>query len=81
MGLLLDAPNDPAVLSEKGEFKVFVTNDLTEKVANEAVNANANFIVSYHPTPFRAMRRVDRAGKLLSLYFTCVRTTRKFEDV
>eukprot|EP00397_Hematodinium_sp_SG-2012_P059176 GEMP01075546.1.p1 GENE.GEMP01075546.1~~GEMP01075546.1.p1 ORF type:complete len:291 (+),score=63.22 GEMP01075546.1:25-873(+) len=33
-------------------FKVFLTNDLTEKVAKEAVSKEAHMIVTYHPTPF-----------------------------
>eukprot|EP01138_Halocafeteria_seosinensis_P009587 gb/GECG01009797.1/.p1 GENE.gb/GECG01009797.1/~~gb/GECG01009797.1/.p1 ORF type:complete len:111 (+),score=8.32 gb/GECG01009797.1/:1-333(+) len=69
VGLLLDSETSQRDGNAKEPLRVFLTNDLTEKVAQEAARAQANFIVSYHPTPFKAMRKVDREGK-----WYCVRT-------
>lgn len=37
---------------------VFLTNDLTEDVLEEAIGVNANLIVSYHPSIFVPFKRV-----------------------
>jgi len=40
------------------KFKVFLTNDLTEKVAQEAIKEQAHMIISYHPTPFSKFNKL-----------------------
>ena len=37
---------------------VFLTNDLTEPVLDEAVKASADLIISYHPPLFRPFKRL-----------------------
>lgn len=37
---------------------VFLTNDLTEDVLEEAESVNANLIVSYHPPVFAPFKRI-----------------------
>lgn len=37
---------------------VFLTNDLTEDVLEEAVGVNANLIVTYHPLIFSPFKRI-----------------------
>lgn len=38
--------------------KILLTNDLTENVLDEAVESNANLIVSYHPPIFSGLKRL-----------------------
>nr|ALS04877.1 NIF3-like protein 1 [Pseudodiaptomus poplesia] len=52
VGLLLE-PTGTKVIN-----KIFVTNDLTEPVLREAVDANSDMILSYHPPIFRPMKRL-----------------------
>lgn len=66
-GLLLDSssPATSGAASGSGDgatFRVFVTNDLTEKVAEEALVKRAQVIVTYHPTPFRGMKKITRSS-------------------
>lgn len=37
---------------------VFLTNDLTEDVLEEAQNVKANLIISYHPPLFKSFKRI-----------------------
>lgn len=39
---------------------MLVTNDLTEKVAQEAIAKAVHAVVTYHPSPFRSMKRISR---------------------
>eukprot|EP01119_Soliformovum_irregulare_P011432 TRINITY_DN2857_c0_g1_i1.p1 TRINITY_DN2857_c0_g1~~TRINITY_DN2857_c0_g1_i1.p1 ORF type:complete len:402 (+),score=118.24 TRINITY_DN2857_c0_g1_i1:173-1378(+) len=39
--------------------KIFMTNDLTEAVLEEAIASGANLIFSYHPPIFSAMKRLN----------------------
>ena len=50
VGLLVE----PSIFAsnEKSIKKILLTNDLTTKVMQEAVNINANMIISYHPPIF-----------------------------
>mmetsp|Transcript_20242 Transcript_20242/g.51444 ORF Transcript_20242/g.51444 Transcript_20242/m.51444 type:complete len:296 (+) Transcript_20242:35-922(+) len=58
VGLLVDPP---MLGDAPGPYNILLTNDLTEKVAMEALRKKANAIVSYHPTPFRKSNRFDRS--------------------
>ena len=40
--------------------KVLLTNDLTPKVLQEAVNFNANVVISYHPPLFVSFKRISQ---------------------
>lgn len=54
VGLLLE-PSEPLAVQ-----KVFVTNDLTEPVLDEAIAGHANLIVSYHPPIFAKLNRITQ---------------------
>lgn len=53
VGLLIE-PNN---IQQRIEC-VFLTNDLTEDVLDEAETVNANLIVSYHPPVFVPFKRI-----------------------
>merc|ERR1712227_25365 len=40
--------------------KVLLTNDLTPKVLQEAINFNANVVISYHPPLFVSFKRISQ---------------------
>lgn len=52
VGLLVE-PSPPHTVSN-----LFLTNDLTERVMEEAVSQKADLILSYHPPIFKALTRV-----------------------
>ncbi|XP_045703586.1 NIF3-like protein 1 [Phyllostomus hastatus] len=52
VGLLVE-PSPPHTVNT-----LFLTNDLTEEVMEEALQKKADFILSYHPPIFRPMKRV-----------------------
>uniref|UniRef100_A0A452HFY4 NIF3-like protein 1 n=1 Tax=Gopherus agassizii TaxID=38772 RepID=A0A452HFY4_9SAUR len=52
VGLLVE-PSPPHTVST-----LFLTNDLTEEVMQEALQKKANLILSYHPPIFRALKRI-----------------------
>jgi len=55
VGLLVE-PSAPHVVQ-----KLMLTNDLTEPVLNEAISANTDMIVSYHPPLFSSIKRLSGA--------------------
>jgi dinuclear metal center YbgI/SA1388 family protein len=42
--------------------KIFLTNDLTEKVLEEAIASKASFILTYHPLIFAPLKRLTRSN-------------------
>jgi putative NIF3 family GTP cyclohydrolase 1 type 2 len=40
---------------------MFITNDLTEPVLNEAIKLGVNLIVSYHPAIFYPLKRLTQS--------------------
>lgn len=42
--------------------KIFLTNDLTENVALEAVEKNVDLIISYHPPIFASIKRIVQSS-------------------
>jgi hypothetical protein len=52
VGLLIE-PTEPKNISH-----ILLTNDLTEKVMQEAIDIEANMIISYHPPIFKALKSV-----------------------
>jgi putative NIF3 family GTP cyclohydrolase 1 type 2 len=52
--------------------KVFITNDLTEPVLKEAIHLKSDFIVSYHPTPFRSFKKVVNTDRTARIVLECV---------
>lgn len=53
VGLLVD----PMV--QKSITNILLTNDLTEKIVNEAVELGAGLIVTYHPNIFEGIKSVN----------------------
>lgn len=52
--------------------KVILTNDLTEKVMDEAISLEANFILTYHPLIFAGLKRItqnDWKARIISRCF------------
>eukprot|EP00756_Hemistasia_phaeocysticola_P064416 Hpha_TRINITY_DN7777_c0_g1::TRINITY_DN7777_c0_g1_i2::g.85468::m.85468 len=48
--------------------RLFLTLDLTEKVVREAERSGAHVIITYHPTPFRGLKKIhgsDPAGQIV----------------
>lgn len=68
VGLLVDHVEDVAVEGSK----VMVTNDLTEKVVDEAARRGASGIVSYHPTLFRGAKSVTRGSAQGRVLLKCI---------
>lgn len=40
--------------------RIFLTNDLTERVLQEAVENHADLIISYHPPIFAPLKRITQ---------------------
>lgn len=57
VGVLIDS-----VATEGDGCKVFLTNDLTELVLDEAIAVGATFVVTYHPTPFSKVKKLSFAN-------------------
>ncbi|CAI5759206.1 unnamed protein product [Candida verbasci] len=56
-GLLVDSSfEDSSTISKT--IKILLTIDLTQSVAEEAVNKNVNFILAYHPFIFRGLKSI-----------------------
>ena len=68
VGLLVDYPPSKT----KRIRKVFITNDLTEPVLKEAIHLKSDFIVSYHPTPFRSFKKVVGTDRTARIVLECV---------
>lgn len=54
VGLLVE-PSTPHIV-----HKLFLTNDLTEDVLDEAIEVSSDFILSYHPPIFRGIKRITQ---------------------
>jgi dinuclear metal center YbgI/SA1388 family protein len=56
VGLLVE-PSQPKTIE-----RIFLTNDLTEKVMEEAIQTKASMILSYHPPIFAPLKRLTQAS-------------------
>lgn len=62
VGLLIE-PTEP-----KNVSRILLTNDLTEKVMQEAVDLQTDLIVSYHPPIFAPLKRLTtNAWKVINI--------------
>lgn len=52
--------------------KIFLTNDLTENVAMEAVEKNVDLIISYHPPIFASMKRIVQSNWKQRIVSICI---------
>ena len=55
VGLLVDATRSHV----DGPYRVLLTNDISPLVLDEAVDLKVDLLLSYHPTPFSALKRFD----------------------
>eukprot|EP00939_MAST-03C_sp_MAST-3C-sp1_P001514 g1514.t1 len=65
VGLLVDQARDSPV------SRIFLTNDLTEPVLQEAIERRAQFVVTYHPTPFRKFKKLTRKDPVGRIVLRC----------
>ncbi|KAF2359477.1 GTP cyclohydrolase 1 type 2/Nif3 [Trinorchestia longiramus] len=65
VGLLVE----PSSLSVS---KIFLTNDLTEPVLEEAIAGEAVFILSYHPPVFKPLKKITRSHWKERIVGTCL---------
>ncbi|VUZ52868.1 unnamed protein product [Hymenolepis diminuta] len=66
VGLLIQ-PSSPITIK-----RIFLTNDLTEPVLNEAISNGANFIISYHPPVFRPFKRLTQNSAKERIIVKCI---------
>ena len=52
-------------------FKVLITNDLTEKIVQEAIDHEVQAVVTYHPTPFRTPKKLQRGDHISRVVLAC----------
>jgi dinuclear metal center YbgI/SA1388 family protein len=55
---LLNFGNSIFFSSRRDVKRILLTNDLTERVMQEAISRNSDLIISYHPPIFSALKRV-----------------------
>jgi hypothetical protein len=75
VGLLVDATArfGASAAGAGGAYRVYLTNDLTPAVLDDAVTRAANLIVTYHPTPFSAMKAFSMGKHASRVVLTCAR--------
>lgn len=68
VGLLVDhVDGESAPVS-----RVLLTNDLTARVLEEAIREQVQLIITYHPTPFRPVKKITRETFVGKLILQCV---------
>ena len=65
-GLLIE-PSPPHTVAS-----MLITNDLTEVVAREAVEKQANLILSYHPPIFKPLKQLTQSQWKERIVIKCV---------
>ena len=70
VGLLIDTL---AVHRAGTPYTVLFTNDLTPKVMEEAIAANARLVITYHPTPFSALKQFRAENPTAKIILECAR--------
>lgn len=66
VGLLVE-PSSPHTVS-----RMLLTNDLTEPVLDEAIRMKTDFILSYHPPIFAAVKRLLQSSWKERLLVKCI---------
>eukprot|EP00040_Diaphanoeca_grandis_P029828 m.175478 g.175478 ORF g.175478 m.175478 type:complete len:355 (-) comp31822_c0_seq1:253-1317(-) len=66
VGVLIDCAD------QKSKCQVFLTNDLTETVLDEAIAHGSDLIISYHPTPFRATKKLLYSNTADRIVLKCI---------
>lgn len=68
VGVLVDAVRQP-----RASFLVFLCNDLTPSVLEEAVANKTALIITYHPTPFAGVKQLHLTSVPASIILACAR--------
>ncbi len=68
VGLLVEPTDDNPTIE-----RVFLTNDLTEPVVDEAIEKQAQLIISYHPPIFSSLKRLTQANWKERVILKCIR--------
>ena len=58
VGLLIDRPAAAGPIE-----RILLTNDLTDDVLADAIHKRVSLIISYHPTPFRGLKRITASSR------------------
>ena len=66
VGLLIE-PSDKKIVNQ-----IFLTNDLTEPVLEEALQMKSDLIISYHPPLFRPLKRLTSKGWKERIAVKCI---------
>ncbi|VDO06131.1 unnamed protein product [Rodentolepis nana] len=66
VGLLIQ-PSSATIIK-----RIFLTNDLTEPVLNEAISNGADFIIAYHPPIFRPFKRLNQNSAKERIVLKCI---------
>ena len=74
VGLIVDATAHFELEQNNSAFRLFLTNDLTPSVLEEAIKSKSRLIVSYHPPVFSGMKKfVLGGGQASSVVLQCAR--------
>ncbi|EER09701.1 Protein anon-35F/36A, putative [Perkinsus marinus ATCC 50983] len=66
-GLLLEGPMmEPSTECNRAAFRVMLCNDLTQRVAKEAIDKEVDLVLSYHPSIFRPLKSITNSVPMQS---------------
>jgi putative NIF3 family GTP cyclohydrolase 1 type 2 len=68
VGLLVEPSDDNPTIET-----IFLTNDLTEPVLDEAIERQAQLIISYHPPIFSPLKRLTQSNWKERIILKCIR--------
>lgn len=68
VGLLVEPTDENPVVKT-----IFLTNDLTEPVLEEAIERQAQLIISYHPPIFSSLKRLTQNNWKERIVLKCIR--------
>ncbi len=68
VGLLIEPSDDNPTIET-----IFLTNDLTEPVLDEAIERQAQLIISYHPPIFSPLKRLTQSNWKERIILKCIR--------
>ncbi|EKX42302.1 hypothetical protein GUITHDRAFT_111577 [Guillardia theta CCMP2712] len=71
VGILVESSFTEEEIGESGA--ILFTNDLTEKVLEEALSAGAKLIITYHPRPFGSFKRLNLSDVTQRIVLRCAR--------
>lgn len=73
VGLLVDCTNQSSwEEGSKEKLRILLTNDLTEPVAEEAIQSKCDMVITYHPTPFGKQNKIERSSHVSRVILSMV---------